>query len=204
MPDATLIELDGDDHMWWSGDTEAPIDAMLTFITGLRPTASRSDRQLATVLFTDIVDSTRIASEIGDDAWSTRRSRHDAIVRRFVSAFGGRVVKFTGDGVLATFDGPARGISCACDLRDALAAEGLVIRAGLHTGEVEISETDVHGLTVHVASRIAAYAPGGEVFVSAAVQTLVLGSRLRFSDRGTYELKGVPGVWQLLSADGSH
>lgn len=204
MPDATLVELEGDDHMWYSGDTDRPIDEMLAFITGLRADAARSDRQLATVLFTDIVDSTRIAAEMGDDAWSARRSRHDETSRRFVAAFGGRLVKFTGDGVLATFDGPARAICCACDLRDALTAEGLVIRAGLHTGEVETSDADVHGLAVHVASRIAAHAPGGEVFVSSAVQTLVLGSRLQFSERGTYELKGVPGAWELLSADNSN
>lgn len=203
MPNATLVELDGADHLWWSGDTDAPIDEMLAFITGLRASAGRPERQLATVLITDIVGSTQRAAEMGDDAWSARRARHDELTSRFVAAFRGRVVKFTGDGVLATFDGPARAIRCACDLRDALSAEELPIRAGLHTGEVERAGDDIHGLTVHAASRIAALADAGEVLVSAALPTLVLGSRLEFQDRGPHDLKGLPGQWQLLAVAGT-
>ena len=200
MSNARLVELEGRDHVWWSGDTEAPIEEMLSFITGLRTGESSSDRQLATVLFTDIVDSTRLAHEAGDRAWEARRERHDDIVRRYVAAYRGRVVKFTGDGVLATFDGPARAIRCTSEMRDALAAEGMAIRSGLHTGEVTVTADDVYGMTVNVAARISAKASAGEVLVSAAVPALVLGSRLEFSDRGVYELKGVPGQWQLCAA----
>lgn len=199
MPNAALVELDGDDHVWWSGESEEPIDEMLSFITGLRNTATTADRQLATVLFTDIVGSTQRAAEAGDDAWSALLARHDELTRRYVAAFRGKVVKFTGDGVLATFDGPARAIRCACDLRDALAAERIQIRAGLHTGEVEFSGDDVHGLTVHVAARVVATSDAGEVRVSSAVPTLVLGSKLQFEERGSYDLKGVPGRWPLLA-----
>lgn len=200
MPNAHLVELDGSDHVWWSGDTERPIDEMLSFITGLRSRSVSGDTQLATVLFTDIVDSTRLASEVGDAAWQARLSRHDDTVQRYVSAYRGRVVKFTGDGVFAIFDGPARAIRCALDLRDSLGDEGLVIRGGLHTGEVTVSADDVHGMTVNIAARIAAKAEPGEVLVSAAVPALVLGSRLEFSERRVHELKGVPGQWQLLAA----
>ena len=200
MPNARLVELDGRDHLWWSGDTDAPIEEMVSFITGLGPQAIATDRQLATVLFTDIVDSTRLAHEAGDTEWQTRLARHNNIVERHVSAYRGHVVKFTGDGVMATFDGPARAIRCACDVRDALAVQGLQIRGGLHTGEVTISDDDVHGVTVNVAARVSARARPGEVLVSAAVAALVLGSRLKFEDRGTHELKGVPGTWQLLAA----
>lgn len=153
MPAAALVELEGDDHLWWSGDSDAPIDEILRFATGLPSGASDSDRRLATVLFTDIVASTAQASALGDAAWSSRLARHDDLVARFVAAFRGRLVKSTGDGALAIFDGPARAISCACDIRDAMAREGLAIRAGLRAGEVEVTRDDVHGLAVHVAAR---------------------------------------------------
>jgi class 3 adenylate cyclase len=200
MRDARLVELEGEDHVWWSGDSETPIDEALGFVTGLRAGAVQWDRQLATVLFTDIVDSTRVAATLGDEVWSARLARHDELAARFVTAFQGRLVKSTGDGILATFDGPARAIRCASDLRDALAAEGLVVRSGLHTGEVGVTDDDVHGLAVHVAARVAARAAAGEVLVSEAVPPLVLGSALRFADRGTAELKGVPGEWRLWAA----
>ena len=199
MPNATLVELDGEDHVWWSGDSDAVIDEMLAFITGLRGGRVPTNRQLATVLFTDIVDSTRQAAALGDDAWSALLDRHDQLVARYVGAFRGRLVKSTGDGALATFDGPARAIDCACDLRDALAEVGITIRAGLHAGEVDTTDTDVHGLTVHVAARVAALAGPGEVYVSGVVPTLVLGSKLAFEERGTHELKGVPGTWPVLA-----
>lgn len=200
MPNARLVELDGSDHLWWSGDTETPIDEMVSFITGLRTSSASAESQLATVLFTDIVDSTRLAAEAGDAAWQVRLARHDDTVRRFVNAYRGRVVKFTGDGVFATFDGPARAIRCVSDMRDSLSADGITIRAGLHTGEVTVRADDVHGMTVNVAARIAAKARPGEVLVSAAVPALVLGSRLEFADRGSHDLKGVPGEWKLFAA----
>lgn len=199
MPAATLVELDGDDHLWWCGDSDAPIDEILRFATGLPAGARGADRRLATVLFTDIVDSTAQAAALGDAVWSTRLARHDELVARFVAAFRGRFVKSTGDGILAIFDGPARAISCACDIRDAVAAEGMSIRAGLHAGEIEVTNDDVHGLAVHVAARVAEAAQPAEVLVSGVVPSLVLGSRIEFTDRGIHLLKGVPGEWQLLA-----
>lgn len=201
MPAAKLIELDGDDHFWWAGDSDAPIDEILAFVTGLpgRAHDSGSNRQLATVLFTDIVDSTGRASSLGDDRWSDLLARHDRLVARYVAAFRGRLVKSTGDGSLATFDGPARAIRCAWDLRDALASEDVAIRAGLHTGEIEVTDGDVHGVAVHVAARVLASAGDGEILVSGAVPPLVLGARISFDDRGMRELRGVPGTWQLLA-----
>lgn len=200
MPAAKLVEFDGDDHFWWAGDSDAPIDEILTFVTGLpgRAHATGNVRQLATVLFTDIVDSTGRASSLGDDRWSDLLARHDQVVARYVAAFRGRLIKSTGDGSLATFDGPARAIRCAWDLRAALASEGLPIRAGLHTGEVEVTDSDVHGVAVHVAARVMASADEGDILVSGAVPPLVLGARITFADRGTQELRGVPGTWQLL------
>jgi class 3 adenylate cyclase len=152
------------------------------------------------VLFTDIVDSTQTAAQLGDHEWRRLLDRHDLETRRCVERFGGHVVKHTGDGMLATFDGPARGVQCAQQLGDALTPYGLAIRAGLHTGEVERRGDDVGGIAVHIGARVAALAGGGEVFVSRTVRDLVVGSELRFEDRGTHELKGVPESWQLYAA----
>jgi class 3 adenylate cyclase len=163
--------------------------------------AKPSNRVLSTVLFTDIVGSTELASRLGDDAWTTALAAHNRVVERHVTAFRGVVVKFTGDGALATFDGPARAIGCACAIRDAVEDLGLAVRVGLHTGEVEMADGDVHGIAVHIAARIMALAASGEVLVSGVIPPLVLGSRLTFTDRGNHELKGVPGSWSVLAVD---
>lgn len=200
MPASTLIEIDGNDHVWWSGDSDAPIDEILRFVTGLPPDAASPNRQLATVLFTDIVASTAQAAALGDEIWSGRLSHHDQVIARYVAAFRGRVVKSTGDGALAIFDGPARAISCAGDLQLALAADDLIIRAGLHTGEIEIHDDgDISGIAVHIAARVMASAGPGEVFVSSSVPPLVAGSGIEFHDQGEHELKGVPGTWRLFA-----
>jgi class 3 adenylate cyclase len=155
---------------------------------------------LATVLFTDIIDSTQTAARLGDQQWRRLLDRHDTESQRCVHRFGGRMVKQTGDGMLATFDGPARGVQCAQLLSDTLAPLGLPIRAGLHTGEVERRGNDVGGIAVHIGARVASLAGAGEVFVSRTVRDLVVGSDLHFEDRGTHELKGVPDSWQLYAA----
>jgi class 3 adenylate cyclase len=148
-------------------------------------------------LFTDIVGSTERAAAVGDDAWMSALDAHNGVVNRHVASARGVVVKFTGDGALATFDGPARAINCACAIRDGVRDLGLDIRAGLHTGEVEMAGSDVHGIAVHIAARIMALAGPGEVLVSGAIPPLVLGSRIAFDDRGTHQLKGVPDQWPV-------
>lgn len=154
---------------------------------------------LSTVLFTDIVGSTERATQLGDDAWTAALAAHNRIIERHVAGSRGTVVKFTGDGALATFDGPARAINCACAIRDAVEDLGLTIRTGLHTGEVEMADGDVHGIAVHVAARIMALAAPGEVLVSGVIPPLVLGSRITFADRGSHELKGVPDRWPIYA-----
>jgi len=196
MPDARLVELPGDDHAWFSGDADAVLDVVEEFLAGGR-VAAPTNRSLATVLFTDIVGSTERAAQLGDTAWSEVLAGHDALARQRVAAYRGAVVKTTGDGVLATFDGPARAIECATDLTQAVRDLGLEIRAGLHTGEVEERDGDVHGIAVHIAARVMALAGPGEVLVSAAVPPLVLGSGLQFADRGRHRLKGVPDEWNV-------
>jgi class 3 adenylate cyclase len=198
IPQARLVELDGDDHEWFAGDTDRVLDEIESFLTGGRR-APPTSRVLSTVLFTDIVGSTERATALGDVAWSTTLGAHDRVVERQVARARGTVVKFTGDGVLATFDGPARAINCACAIRDAVANLGLQIRAGLHTGEVEMVDGDVHGIAVHIAARITALAAPNEVLVSGAIPPLVLGSGLAFDDHGSHELKGVPDAWPVLA-----
>jgi class 3 adenylate cyclase len=154
---------------------------------------------LATVLFTDIVRSTERASEIGDRAWRDVLDRHDAAVRRQLARFGGREVNTTGDGFVATFDGPARAVQCACAVRDAARQIGVEVRAGVHTGEVERRGDDISGLTVHIAARVAALASSSAVWVSRTVTDLVVGSEQKFADEGEFVLKGVPGSWRLFS-----
>jgi len=180
-------------------DYEGLIDAVIEHVHGKRDRVV-TERALATVLFTDIVDSTQIAARVGDREWRRLLDRHDEETRRCVERFGGNVVKQTGDGMLSTFDGPARGVQCAKQLGDALVPYGIAIRAGLHTGEVERRGDDVGGIGVHIGARVAALARGGEVYVSRTVRDLVVGSELRFEDRGTHELKGVPDSWQLYAA----
>ena len=198
---ARFIELAGTDHFWWTEDTDRILDETQEFLTGTRPVAE-PDRVLATVLFTDIVDSTRQAALLGDKAWRTLLDRHDSLAMRQVTRYGGRVVKTTGDGVLATFDGPARSVRCAQAISEGARALGIEVRAGVHTGEVELRGDDVSGLGVHIASRIESLAAPGEVLVSRTVTDLVTGSGLEFTDRGPYDLKGVPGNWQLFLATG--
>ncbi len=198
VPGAKYVELTGGDHWPWFGDTEPVIEEIEEFLTGARHVA-QSDRVLATVLFTDIVGSTEQLARLGDRAWSERLNQHDAALRRQVERFRGKVVKHTGDGCLATFDGPARGLQCAKAIQGATNGIGLSVRAGLHTGECEIRGDDVSGLAVHIAARVAALAGADEILVSRTVVDLVAGSGLEFADRGERELKGVPGSWKLFA-----
>jgi class 3 adenylate cyclase len=198
IPQATLVELDGTDHLWWVGDQEAILDAIEEFLTGSVPDRT-AERVLATVLFTDICGSTERAAKLGDRRWRDLLGRHDAIFRAELDRHRGQEVKATGDGFLATFDVPARAIRCAQAAGTALRREGLEIRAGLHTGECELRGDDVAGIAIHIAARIAARAKGGEVLVSRTVTDLVAGSALRFEDRGSHELKGVPEPWHLYA-----
>jgi class 3 adenylate cyclase len=175
------------------------LDEIREFITGTRGDAVDEDRMLSTVLFTDIVDSTRRASELGDAGWRALLDAHDALVRSQLVRFRGREVKTVGDGFLATFDGPQRAIRCAVAIRDALKPLGIQVRSGLHTGECEIRGEDVGGIAVHIGSRVSTLAEAQEVLVSSTVKDLVTGSGIEFEDRGTHELKGVPGEWRLFA-----
>lgn len=198
IPGALYVELTGVDHIPWFGDSDSVLDEIEEFITGHRP-APLPDRILATVLFTDIVQSTEHAARLGDAAWGRVLDDHDAATRNEVERWRGRLIKSTGDGILATFDGPGRAIRCALTLRDVLATSDVQIRAGLHTGEIELRGTDVGGLGVHIAARVQSLASPGEVLVSRTVTDLVAGSGLDFVDRGHHDLKGVPGHWQLFA-----
>jgi class 3 adenylate cyclase len=171
-------------------------DAVVEFLTGARP-APRFDRALATVLFTDIVGSTEAAAAMGDRRWRRVLDDHDTLVAEEVTRARGTVVKHTGDGVLATFDGPARAIECACAIRDRVRRLGIEVRAGVHTGEVEIRGDDIGGIAVHIGARVAGFAPPSDVVVSRTVVDLVVGSGISFDAVGTHELKGVPGEWAL-------
>jgi pimeloyl-ACP methyl ester carboxylesterase len=199
IPEATFVELDGDDHLPWIGDSDAVLGEIEEFLTGVR-TRPSSDRVLATVLFTDIVGSTARAAELADAAWADLLLAHHQRVRDQLARYGGREMGTAGDGFLAIFDGPARAVRCALAIADAVRGLGLEIRAGAHTGEVELLDGDVGGLAVHIGARIAALAGPGEVLVSRTVKDLVVGSGLTFTDRGTHVLKGVPDEWQLFAA----
>ena len=199
IPQARLVVLPGRDHAPWSGDSEAYVSEIEEFLTGARE-GGRADRVLATVLLTDVVASTERAAEMGDTAWRDVVARHDELVRAELRRFDGREVKQTGDGFLAAFDGPARAVRCAKAIVEAAPDElGMEIRAGVHTGEVEIVDSDLRGLAVHIAARVGALAGAGEVLVSSTVKELVIGSDLAFTDRGTHSLKGVPGEWRLYT-----
>jgi class 3 adenylate cyclase len=203
IPGARLVELPGSDHIPWVGDGLAVVDEVEEFLTGSRH-VHEPDRVLATVLFTDIVGSTECAAEMGDARWRELLEQHHAIARMEVEAFRGRVVKTLGDGVLATFDGPARAIRCAQTIRDRTAAELEVeVRAGVHTGECEAMGHDLGGLAVHIGSRVSSMAGAGEVLVSSTVKDLVVGSGLGFAEVGEHELKGVPGSWRLFRVTGN-
>jgi class 3 adenylate cyclase len=197
---AQLVELPGEDNAWFTQDVDEVIDHLQSFLTGVRHGAT-SNRVLSTVLFTDIVKSTELAAEMGDERWLALLARHDDIVSRHVESFRGRLIESTGDGVLATFDGPARGIHCARAIRDALEPLGIFIRFGLHTGEVESKGDGIGGIAVHIAARILALAGPGQILVSGSMPPLVLGSDISFSDLGTHTLKGVPNPWPVFAVD---
>jgi class 3 adenylate cyclase len=202
IPRSTFVELPGDDHLPWLGDTDALLDEVEVFLTGER---RRPDPQrwLATVLFTDIVDSTATAAALGDRHWHDLLERHHALVRRELDRFGGKEIDTAGDGFFATFDGPARAVRCASAIEEAVGELGLEVRAGVHTGEVELVDGKVGGIAVHIGARVAHEAGAGEVLVSSTVKDLVVGSGLRFREHGRTTLKGVPGEWQLYVVDGA-
>ncbi len=199
IPGARMLELGGDDHIISASDEDAPLDAVEEFVTGTRPSREDIDRVLATVLFTDIVDSTRRSAEVGDRRWRDVAEAHDRIVREELGRHRGREVKTMGDGFLATFDGPARGVRCAHAITERVRPLGVDVRAGLHTGELELVGDDVRGIAVAIGARVGALAGAGEVLVSRTVRDLVVGSDLLFEDRGLHELKGVPGEWPVYA-----
>lgn len=196
---ARLLELPGADHSpSVSAQADELVDAIAEFVTGVAPAIS-SDRSLMTVAFTDIVGSTQLAATLGDRRWRALLESHEHVTRREVEAARGRLVKFTGDGLMATFDGPARAVNCMQTVGELLEPLGLPIRVGIHTGEVEQIGDDIGGIAVHIAARISALAGPGEIFTSSTVRDLVAGSGLEFDDGGEHELKGVPGRWRVLA-----
>ena len=200
IPNAKYVELPGIDHIPFLGDTEAVLDEIEEFVTGARRARER-ERVLATILFTDIVGSTKKAAELGDEKWRRLLDDYDEIVRRQLDHFQGRLIKRLGDGHFATFDGPARALRCACSIRSSVKRLGLEIRSGLHTGEVEVRDDDLGGIAVHIGARVSALAQPGEVLVSSAVPPLVAGSGIDFRERGPHELRGVDGTWVLYSVE---
>jgi len=198
---AKLVELPGRDHLPFAGNTDALLEEIEEFLTGTRG-APNTDRMLATILFTDIVDSTKRGVASGDRRWRELLDNHDRMAGRQVHRFGGRQIKTTGDGILATFDGPARAIQCGLAICDAAQQLGIEVRVGVHTGEVERRGDDVAGIGVNIAARAQACARPGEVWVSRTVTDLVTGSGITFDDRGEHRLKGLPGAWHLFSVTG--
>jgi class 3 adenylate cyclase len=197
IPGARIVEFPGDDHFFWVGDQDALLDEVERFAKELRDEEAELDRVLATVLFTDIVGSTERAAELGDRRWKELLETHHSRVRALLGRFRGREVDTAGDGFLATFDGPIRAVRCALAATEAVRDLRIEIRAGLHTGEVELDEGSVRGIAVHIGSRVAGMAEASEVLVSSTVRDLVAGSALEFEDRGEHTLKGVPGEWRL-------
>jgi class 3 adenylate cyclase len=204
IPGARLDVVPGRDYLHFTEHADEVLDHIEEFITGVVP-SEVFDRALATVLFTDIVGSTEFAARVGDRRWKDLLADHDALVAAEIERFRGRVVRSTrdsGDGALATFDGPGRAIRCGCAIRDALRSLGIDVRAGLHSGEIELRGDDVAGMAVHIGARVSALAGAGEVFVSSTVKDLVAGSGIDFEDRGEHELKGVPGSWKIYAVAG--
>ncbi len=198
IDDSRLVEIPGADHHPTGTSGEQLVEEIAEFLTGSRP-ARRVERVLATVMFTDIIGSTARAAELGDQRWRHLLDSHDTVVRAELMRFRGVEIKATGDGTLATFDGPARAIDCACAISDRVTALGIEVRAGVHTGEIELRGEDIGGIAVHLGARIAAVAGPSEILVSRTVTDLVAGSGIQFDDRGQHELKGMPGTWQLYA-----
>ena len=198
IPDARYVEVAGREHLVYLGDQDAIIEEVEEFLTGARR-GPESSRLLATLLFTDIVGSTERVARLGDEKWRELLEAHKVVLRQEIERFRGREVATAGDGFVATFDGPARAVRCALAARDAVSSLGLEIRAGLHTGEIELVGDDISGIAVHICARIASKAQAGEVLVSATVRDLVAGSGLHFQDRGLRALKGVPQEWRLFA-----
>ena len=197
IPGARFLEFPGTDNYPWAGDVESWFGEFERFLTGGRPVRHAPDRVLSTIFFTDIVGSTQHAAELGDERWRQLLDDHDSVVRDELARWRGAEVKSTGDGFLATFDGPGRAVSCARAVTEAATELGIEVRAGIHTGECEMLDGDVGGIAVHIAARIVARAGASEVLVSSTVKDLVVGSGLRFADAGAHELRGVPGEWRL-------
>ena len=201
LPDARLVTLDGVDHFPWFADVDKVVSEVEEFVTGAR-SAVADERVLATLLFTDIVGSTEQAATMGDRRWHEVIENYYGLVRRCIERFRGHEVSTEGDGFIARFEGPARAVSCARAIREGVQGLGVEIRAGVHTGEIELRGDEVTGLAVHIGARVVALAGSGEVLVSRTVKDLVVGSGIEFSDRGTHELKGVPDTWQLYAVAG--
>jgi class 3 adenylate cyclase len=202
VPNGRLVVVDGDDHLPWVGNADEYIGTIQEFLTGTKHEAE-PDRGLATVLFTDIVSSTSRNAELGDDEWRRLLGRHNRLVREALTTHRGREIKTIGDGFLSTFDGPARALRCAKEIVDGVQDLGLSVRAGVHTGEVELyPDGDIGGMAVNLGARIGAAAAGGEVLVSSTIKDLVFGSGFKFDPRGEHELKGVPGSWPLFALEG--
>jgi pimeloyl-ACP methyl ester carboxylesterase len=195
---AQYVELPGNDHLPWVGNSQEILNAIEIFLTGELHVAE-PERILATLLFTDIVGSTELATSLGDTRWHYLLDRHHEIVRKELIRYRGQEVTTTGDGFLATFDGPARAIRCGCAIRDALEQSGLTIRTGLHTGECELMDNNIGGIAVHLCSRVMSKAGNGEVLITRTVKDLVAGSGIQFESRGTHSLKGITGEWELFS-----
>ena len=200
IPGARFVEFQGADHSWWTEGRDEIIDEIEEMLTGNKP-AREADRVLATVLFTDIVGSTQGVVDRGDRAWLELLKQHHALVRKELARFRGREVNTIGDSFIAIFDGPARAVRCACNIRDSITQLGIELRAGLHTGEIELLGDDIAGIAVHIGARVAAAAQPNEVLVSSTVRDLVAGSAIVFADRGVRVLKGVPGERQLFAAN---
>ena len=198
IPGARFVGLSGADTLPLAGDVEEYFEEVEEFLTGVRP-RREPERMLATLLFTDIADSTSLAGRLGDRRWRDVLEEHNRIIRREIARFRGNEVKTLGDGFLATFDGPARAVRAAQTIEREVESVGVRIRAGLHTGEVETIGNDVGGMAVHIGARVGAMANPGEILVSGTVRDLVVGSELVFEERGTHKLKGVPGEWRLFA-----
>ncbi len=194
---ARLVELSGDSHFFWIDDWHSILDEVERFVSTIRNTESAFDRVLTTVLFTDIVDSTAQTVALGDSKWREVQTRHDELVQTQLARFRGKQIRSTGDGILATFDGPARAVHCARAIVESVLPHGIQVRAGLHTGEIELHGDDIAGIAVAIGARIGALAGASEVLVSQTICDLVAGSGLAFARAGQHALKGVPGNWQL-------